>query len=98
MSKAIEAVSVRLTPGTQMECLENTYIPERKGAILTIRAQGKRVFSSTVTETRGGVAHRAESRFETACRAPHGGRRHVPPADRARCSLRHLADSRYLST
>lgn len=57
MSKAIEGLAARLMPGTQMECLENTNVGEPKGAILTITEQGKRVFSSTLTETRGGVAH-----------------------------------------
>jgi hypothetical protein len=64
MSKAIEALAARLTPGTQMECLENTNVAERKGAILTITEQGKRVLSGTVSETRGGVAHRAEFGLE----------------------------------
>jgi len=64
MSKAIEAVSARLTPGTQMECLENTNVGEPKGVILTITGQGKRAFSPTLTETRGGVAHRAASGLE----------------------------------
>ena len=50
MGKAIEALADRLTPGTTMECLENTYIPERKGAILIITTKGKRVFSGTLTE------------------------------------------------
>jgi hypothetical protein len=63
MSKAIER-SPPAWPGHHHGDLENTYIPERKGAILTITKQGKRVFAGTVTDTRGGVAHRGEFGLE----------------------------------
>jgi len=46
MSKAITAVAERLTPGTAMVCLENTYIPHRAGMVLVIDRQGKRAFDA----------------------------------------------------
>jgi hypothetical protein len=56
MSRALSAVAERLVVGTRLECLENTYIPSRAGAILTITRQGKRVFDGEL----GGKTYRME--------------------------------------
>lgn len=57
MSKAIAAVAERLTPGTRLVCLENTYLPHRAGAVLVIDQQGKRVFRGHLENEPEGTFH-----------------------------------------